>query len=605
MNQCKCLGALLAVLSLIDIGTAFANESNKMSLDQHTNLEHIQKGEDFSRLKDVRWQSSPSDSLEKQKQQESVKWKNLDKSTSRIDFLNSSTIWLPVAESNFPLSTIPQVVWQPILQGIEQVLDNQTGQEQFSEQKSDLSGLLWKSLPSLLQRTYYPKISLQWETIESNDLTSGSPVWLPLVESNSLASTKSLIIWEPLEELNAKKIAGEQIAPVANNDVLAPIPPIAESTEAQPKGLRWPNGQLMIPEDQIYYRTAYSRGSMIQIGDTVYTNLGMNALQRQPQSWVNLAISAIDDSWQWFGVGNKPDDCSQGNFLSGCADGLMENYIRLWASEDFSLDLQWTIHSLSGKGSPFNFTLDGKTFGSGDTGTAFGEGQSLGFKLSKNFGKTFGISLGANRLIHLDKTTDLSKQIYIKATKVFRLNDSLEPPIISLTLGLQTDVYNPDTSIGTVEYPEWLLGGRYPSIFAEKYSTKGVGSAGTYYSDVAGTSSAFVCADETIWASPSKSPTSNDAGCIKKVSVAPVASVGFAPWPWLGLYTNFTRNLNLGISVKPFREIDWNISLEMIAPIKGLNSRIDKTIKSNRCGDDDYSFSVCRTRIGLYTDLSF
>ena len=37
---------------------------------------------------------------------------------------------------------------------------------------------------------------------------------------------------------------------------------------------------------------------MIQIGETVYPNIGYNALQRKPGSFINIQIAAIDDSWQ-------------------------------------------------------------------------------------------------------------------------------------------------------------------------------------------------------------------------------------------------------------------------------------------------------------------
>ena len=122
-----------------------------------------------------------------------------------------------------------------------------------------------------------------------------------------------------------------------------------------------------------------------------------------------------------------------------------------------------------------------------------------------------------------------------------------------------TDVYNPDTVIGTVQYPDWLLGGAYRSLFGELYDKEvSNGNGGRYYPNVAGTSSAFVCAEETIFSG--KEPTDKNKDCIKQVFVAPVGSVGFAPWPWLGFYANFTRNLNLGISLKPFKEINWNIS---------------------------------------------
>ena len=152
---------------------------------------------------------------------------------------------------------------------------------------------------------------------------------------------------------------------------------------------------------------------MIQIGDTVYANIGMNALQRAPESWVELGISAIDDSWQWFKPSTKPEDCTQGNFVSTCADGLMQNQIRLWDSTAFTGEIVWTIHSLSGEGAPFNFSIGDNQYGEDDSGTRFGDGQSLGFRVAKNFGKTFGISVGGDRLFHLDKSTDLSKPLYI------------------------------------------------------------------------------------------------------------------------------------------------------------------------------------------------
>ena len=90
----------------------------------------------------------------------------------------------------------------------------------------------------------------------------------------------------------------------------------------------------------------------------------------------------------------------------------MQNWISLWSNKDFSFDLQWTIHSLSG-GLSFNFTVGETTFGSKDSGTRFGEGQSFGLKLSKNFGKTFGLSIGGDRLFHADKTTDLARNLHI------------------------------------------------------------------------------------------------------------------------------------------------------------------------------------------------
>ena len=423
---------------------------------------------------------------------------------------------------------------------------------------------------------------LQWSSPkrENKDIKQKGVSWSSVNVSPGKKTTPETptqsLVWQPLEP-----------GDVITEDDIIPLSDLADE-----------------PIVAIERPKAYARGSMVQLGETVYPNIGMNALQRAPDTWVELGITAIDDSWQWYGAGSKPDECGQGNFFSVCADGLMENRVRVWNSPAFSADLVWTIHSLSGEGAPFSFVIGNNTYGDGDSGTKFGDGQSLGFRVAKNFGNTFGISIGGSRLWHFDDTTDLSKPLYVRATKIFTLNDSAEPPIISLTLGLMTDIYNPDTSIGTVQYPDWLLGGMYPSLFAEKYDGKNKRGGGrSYYPNVAGTSSAFVCAEETIFSG--KQPTDKNKDCIKTVAIAPIGSLGFAPWPWLGFYANFTRNLNLGISLKPFKKINWNISAHMISPIVGLNSRQDRSIERNRCPDDYESFSACRTRIGLWTEYSF
>ena len=239
-------------------------------------------------------------------------------------------------------------------------------------------------------------------------------------------------------------------------------------------------------------------------------------------------------------------------------------------------------------------------FGSEDTGTKFGEGQSLGFKLSKNFGKTFGLSIGADRLIHLDETTDLPRNLHITGTKIIRLNDSLEPPILNLSLGIMSDVYNPNTNLGTMKYPKWMRGGLYPSIFSASFDNfleEG------YSENTAGVSSAFVCAEQSIYQSKPLSSAKKD--CIKRVFIGPVASIGFAPFPWIGAYAMYNSDINLGISFKPFKNIHWQFGFELVAPIKGINPGTDRHIDYALCPEDNQSFGSCRTRLGFFTDLSF
>ena len=186
-------------------------------------------------------------------------------------------------------------------------------------------------------------------------------------------------------------------------------------------------------------------------------------------------------------------------------------------------------------------------------------------------------------------------------TKVIRLNDDIAPPILSLSAGLMSDVYNPSTNIGTVKYPKRLRGGNYPSIFSAAWDDY---TNGGYAGNVAGASSAFVCAERSIFRL--KPMESVSESCLEEVFVGPVGSIGFAPWPWLGVYAIYNSwDLNLGISFKPFKEIPWTFSFELVGPIAGLNPGTDRHINYSTCPDDNYSFSACRTRLGFFTDLSF
>ena len=397
-----------------------------------------------------------------------------------------------------------------------------------------------------------------WEALPKSQSTTSDLIWAPLSPEQAEAAPEDLIWSEPSSSTD-----------VTVNDQKDSL--TAEEIEHAADGLRWPNGQLMSEDDQIYFRTAYSRGSMIQIGETVYPNLGFNALQRKPGTFVNLQLAGIDDSWQV-----APSPCEDNNFFDQCSDGLMQNWIGLWANKDLSFDLQWTIHSISGEGSPFNFTIGETTFGGKDGGTKFGDGQSFGFKLSKNLGKTFGLSIGGDRLIHADKVTDLPRNLHITGTKILRLNDSIEPPIISLSLGIMSDVYNPNTNLGTTRYPKWMRGGLYPSIFSAKFDNFRENS---YTENTAGVSSAFVCAEQSIF--QGKPLEAADRNCIKDVFIGPIASVGIAPWPWFGVYAMYSNDINFGISFKPFKDIHWQFGFELVAPIKGVNPELIGTLISH------------------------
>lgn len=447
----------------------------------------------------------------------------------------------------------------------------------------------WQLIDTGTEETTQPT---PWEAVPTEGPIKKDLVWEPLSPEEEQLEPEQLVWSEPTTNpRTSEDKSGRTVALDKKGE------DIKDSLQTRETAFRWPNGQLMSEADQIYYRTAYSRGSMIQIGETVYPNLGFNALQRHPDSWVSAALIAIDDSRI------VSSDCQTGDFLDQCADGMLEARLRLWNSPALSFDLHWTMHSLSGEGSPFNFTVGDQTFGNDDSGTKFGEGQSIGFVLSKNLGKTFGLTFAGYRLFHFDETTDLPRNFALFGTKVFRLNDTMEPPIISLSLGVMSDVFNNETNIGTISYPESLRGGLFPSLFADLYDDKRSGYR--HYPDVAGVSSAFVCADRSIFAG--KPVSAVDENCIHQVYVGPIASIGFAPWPWFGMYAKYSgTDIDLGVSLKPFKTIPWTISLEALNPIKGVNPTLDQSFDFKECRNrENASFSDCRTRVGIYTELSF
>ena len=146
-------------------------------------------------------------------------------------------------------------------------------------------------------------------------------------------------------------------------------------------------------------------------------------------------------------------------------------------------------------------------------------------------------------------------------------------------------------------------GGLYPSIFAEIFGEKRSRQSG--YENVAGVSSAFVCAEETVFRDNPRPPKTANPDCVQKVAFGPVASIGIAPWPWLSLYATYKRTLNLGVSLKPFKTVPWTFSLEAISPIPGFNEQYDRMVRNVRCPDGDGPFKQCRTRVGLWTEFSF
>ena len=111
----------------------------------------------------------------------------------------------------------------------------------------------------------------QWEAIPSQEQAATAPRWSSLGEA---IQPQRATTWIVVEQQNKPEL------------------PKAEQLENNPAD--------SVDKPKVI-KTAYSRGSLIQIDDTIYPNLGYNALQRQPGSWGNAAIAAIDNSFQGYG----------------------------------------------------------------------------------------------------------------------------------------------------------------------------------------------------------------------------------------------------------------------------------------------------------------
>ena len=157
------------------------------------------------------------------------------------------------------------------------------------------------------------------------------------------------------------------------------------------------------------------------------------------------------------------------------------------------------------------------------------------------------------------------------------------------------------TAAAAAAHMSWLRGGEYPSIFGQMYDKSRPTSGRGYYPNVAGTTSAYVCANQSIYID--KPLGAENPNCIKQVTVGPIGSIGFAPWPWLGFFAIYEGNLNLGVSVKPIKNVPWTISLQAVQPFSGVNKFDDYYIRDYPCAGQD--LNTCRTRVGLFTDFSF
>ena len=132
-------------------------------------------------------------------------------------------------------------------------------------------------------------------------LAARSDEWSPLVQPST---TQSPLQWSSPKREN-KELKQKGVSWSSVN-----VPPGNKTTPETPtRSLVWlplDQGDVITEDDiiplsdldnepvvAVQRPKAYARGSMVQLGETVYPNIGMNALQRAPDTWVELGLSLI------------------------------------------------------------------------------------------------------------------------------------------------------------------------------------------------------------------------------------------------------------------------------------------------------------------------
>lgn len=121
----------------------------------------------------------------------------------------------------------------------------------------------------------------------------------------------------------------------------------------------------------------------------------------------------------------RPCRVPKGGNWTDCADGEAFIEVTPLRGANASLGLNWTIQSLSSRNS----------------GTSFGNGQSIGFKGALNLTPTLAVAFGGEQIIQFDNTTDLGRNYYLLLSQAIPLSRAEKPAVLVATAGIGSDLF--------------------------------------------------------------------------------------------------------------------------------------------------------------------
>ena len=261
----------------------------------------------------------------------------------------------------------------------------------------------WESIPPL------PPLPLEWEEVADNPADSASHqlVWEP-VATPEPSTQLAAIAWEPVP-------AGED-----------PLPPLAE---VEP-----PAETIPLPPPP----RLYAMNSSIAFGDGPVgpdiTWRVPTGFRWTPHHWLDLTVNGF----------NRRDPGTDASFWAwNNGDAYANVFANVVNAGPWSFTISQTIRSVSVYNDP---NIAGGS-------TAFGEGQSTGFRLARSLGPTAGFALGGEQIIQWDSYTDIGRTYYLSLSKGWWLGSGPDPyPLLTATGAIATGRLASDKSVAIACY---------------------------------------------------------------------------------------------------------------------------------------------------------
>ena len=229
----------------------------------------------------------------------------------------------------------------------------------------------------------------------------------------------------------ARAAAPQASEPVWTYSQVATTSPVWSSAPAQPSEAgwqvidsttlpsTWPNGPADVrrpPSATITQVRGVGRG--FTVNGHPYPDISLklpNAFALDQQFFFSTQLSGT----------SRTRSCAvpPGGSWRDCADGELLLELTPLRGSNASLGINWTIQSLSNRG------------------TAFASGQSIGFKGALNITPTTAIAFGGEQIIQFDSNTDLGHDYYLLLSQAIPLSRAEKPPVLVATAGIGSDLY--------------------------------------------------------------------------------------------------------------------------------------------------------------------